>query len=207
MTAAVHNAGYSHREIWRIAAPMILSAVSTPLVGLVDTALMGHLDDAAFLAATAAGATMFSVLFMSLNFLRMGTTGVAAQAYGSGASNTIVSSLTQPLVFSIALALALLVLQRPTIELGLWLIGLSEGAGALATEYYRIRIWSAPMALANFVIIGWLIGMQNARGPLAMLLTINIINATLDFVFVIDSIDEALRWVDGVLARKKGLGF
>ena len=163
---------------------MILSAISTPLVGLVDTALMGHLDDPAFLAATAAGATIFSVLFMSLNFLRMGTTGVAAQAYGSANNRNIVSALTQPVLIAGALALGLLLLQRPVTSAGLWLIGLSPDAAARAADYCAIRIWSAPMALVNFVIIGWLIGMQNARGPLAILLTINLVNAALDVLFV-----------------------
>jgi MATE family multidrug resistance protein len=179
------NNGYSHREVWRIAAPMILSAVSTPLVGLVDTALMGHLDSPNFIAATAAAATIFSVLFMSLNFLRMGTTGVTAQAFGAAEKPAIVNSLAQPAVMAAILGLLLIALQRPAIELSLALLGLSDQTGLLAKQYFEIRILSAPVVLANFVLTGWLLGMQNARGPLAIMLTINLINIILGLLFVI----------------------
>jgi MATE family multidrug resistance protein len=177
--------GYSHKAIWQIAAPMILSSISTPLVGLVDTALMGHLDTPAYLGGVAAGAVIFSVLFMSLNFLRMGTTGVTAQAFGSGNKAEILNSLAQPLVIAGLLALALIMLQIPIIDLSLWLLGLMPEPAAMAGDYFSIRIWSTPAAMANFVIIGWLLGMQNARGPLAIMLTINLSNLILDIVFVV----------------------
>ena len=177
--------GYSHKAIWQIAAPMILSSISTPLVGLVDTALMGHLDTPAYLGGVAAGAVIFSVLFMSLNFLRMGTTGVTAQAFGAGNKTEILNSLAQPLVIAGLLALALIMLQIPLIDLSLWLLGLMPEPAAMARDYFSIRVWSTPAALANFVIIGWLLGMQNARGPLAIMLTINLSNLVLDIVFVV----------------------
>ena len=176
---------YTHKAIWRIAAPMILSSISTPLVGLVDTALMGHLDTPAYLGAVAAGATIFSVLFMSLNFLRMGTTGIAAQAFGSGDKAAILNTLAQALVIAALLALTLITLQLPVIDTSLWLLGLQPEPANMAREYFAIRVWSAPAAMANFVIIGWLLGMQNARGPLAIMLTINLTNLVLDMVFVL----------------------
>ncbi|MCP4000732.1 MAG: MATE family efflux transporter [Gammaproteobacteria bacterium] len=177
--------GYSHKAIWKIAGPMILSSISTPLVGLVDTALMGHLDTPAYLGAVAAGTTIFSVLFMSLNFLRMGTTGIAAQAFGSGNTTAILNSLTQALVIAALIALALITLQLPVIDISLWLLGLQSETANMTYEYFTIRVWSAPAAMANFVIIGWLLGMQNARGPLAIMLTINLSNLILDIVFVV----------------------
>jgi MATE family multidrug resistance protein len=182
---ATNDSGYSHREIWNIALPMILSAISTPLVGIVDTALMGHLDSPSYLAAVAAGATIFSVLFMGLNFLRMGTTGIAAQAFGSGDRQAVAGSLVQPVFIAVTLALALLVLQRPFADFSLWLLGVTPATGDLTSQYFFIRMWSAPMALSNFVLIGWLIGMQNGRAPLAMLLMINLTNVALDLAFVI----------------------
>lgn len=188
MTGADKSAespGYSHRDIWLIAGPMILSAISTPLVGLVDTALMGHQSNPVFLAAVAAGATLFSTLFMSLNFLRMGTTGIAAQAFGADDDTAIISGLTQPAVFAVTLGLCMLVLQNPVIELSVWLLGLSKAAGELTRTYFYIRVWSSPLALTNFVLIGWLIGMQNARGPLAIMLTINLSNVALGLLFVL----------------------
>ena len=188
------NGGYSYKAVWRIAAPMILSSISTPLVGLVDTALMGHLDRPSFLAGVAAGATIFSILFMSLNFLRMGTTGIAAQAFGSGDHAAIFKSLAQPMLIAIVLAALLLLVQSPTIDLSVWLLGLSNETAGFTEQYFSIRVWSAPAALANFVVIGWLLGMQNARGPLAIVLTINVTNIVLD-VFLVLGLDLDIRGV------------
>ena len=181
---SLRTADYSDRAIWAIALPMMLSAISTPLVGLVDTAVMGHLDSPIFLAAVAANATIFSIILMGLNFLRMGTTGVTAQAFGSDNHERITESLVQPLVIGLFLALVLLILQWPAREAALWVLGPAEETKTIARLYFDIRIWSAPAVLANFVIIGWLLGMQNARGPLAIMLTINLTNAGLDIWFV-----------------------
>jgi MATE family multidrug resistance protein len=177
--------GYSHRAIWAIALPMMLSAISAPLVGLVDTAVMGHLDSSVYLAAVAANVTIFGAIFLGLNFLRMGTTGVTAQAFGSGNAERITESLVQPIVIALVLATALLILQLPLRELALWLIAPAADTSQLARDYYNIRIWSAPAVLINYVMVGWLLGMQNARGPLAIMLAINISNAALDLWFVL----------------------
>lgn len=176
---------YSHRAIWAIALPMILSGLSLPLVGLVDTGVMGHLDKPNYLGAVAANTTIFSVALFGLNFLRMGTTGITAQAYGSNNHARITESLVQPLFIAAGLAAALLLLQWPIREAGLLLLAPGPETSELAREYFDIRIWSAPAVLCNFVIIGWLLGMQNARGPLAIMLTINCTNIALDFLFVV----------------------
>ena len=118
--------GYSHRAIWAIALPMMLSGISLPLVGLVDTAVMGHLDSPTFLAAVAANATIFSVSLMGLSFLRMGTTGITAQAFGSGNHAQITESLVQPLVIASVLATILLCVQLPLREFGLWVLATEE---------------------------------------------------------------------------------
>lgn len=177
--------GYGHRAIWAIALPMMLSGISLPLVGLVDTGVMGHLDRPNYLAAVAANTTIFSVTLYGLNFLRMGTTGMTAQAFGSGNHARITESLVQPLVIAAGLACLLLVFQWPIRELGLWILAPGDETTELARDYFDIRIWSAPAVLANFVIIGWLLGMQNARGPLIIMLTINIANVAMDLWFVV----------------------
>jgi MATE family multidrug resistance protein len=177
--------GYSHRAIWAIALPMMLSGISLPLVGLVDTGVMGHLDSPTYLAAVAANATIFSVSLMGLNFLRMGTTGITAQAFGSDDHARITESLVQPLVIATFLAVVLLLVQQPLREFGLWVLAPGPETTELARKYFDIRIWSAPPLLWNFVIVGWLLGMQNARGPLAIMLTINLTNVALDFWFVV----------------------
>jgi MATE family multidrug resistance protein len=176
---------FSHKAIWAIALPMMLSGMATPLVGLIDTAVMGHLGSPVFLAAVAANVTIFSVLFLGLNFLRMGTTGVTAQAYGSNNHARITESLVQPLVLAGILAAALLLLQVPLRETALWLLKPSPETTALARVYFDIRIWAAPAVLSNLVVIGWLLGMQNARGPLAIVVTISLVNAALALWFVL----------------------
>jgi MATE family multidrug resistance protein len=176
---------YSHKAIRHIAIPMILSSITVPLLGMVDTAVMGHLDDAAYLGAVAAGATIFSVLFMGLNFLRMGTTGITAQAYGAGDNETIRTSLGQPILVALCLSGIILAIQGPLLDSALWILSPSTEVGQLTRTYFTIRVWSAPFSLVNFVLIGWLIGMQNARGPLIIMLVINLTNIVLDLVFVL----------------------
>ena len=176
---------YSHRAVWRIAAPMITSSVTVPLLGMVDTAVMGHLPESYYLGAVAAGATIFSVLFMGLNFLRMGTTGVTAQGYGAGDNAVVREALGQSLLIAMLMATLIIALQQPIIEASLRLLAPSAEVSLYSREYFRIRVWSAPASLANFVLIGWLLGMQNARGPLAIMLVINLTNIALDLVLVL----------------------
>lgn len=178
-------AGYGHRAMWAIALPMIVSNLSVPLLGLVDTAVVGHLDGPQYLAAVAIGATIFSFLFMGLNFLRMGTTGVAAQAIGRDDGTAVRTVLGRALLMAAALGLALIVLQVPLGQLALKLIAPQPGVGTLARDYIDVRIWGAVSTLGNFVLIGWFLGAQNARAPLIIMLTTNVTNIVLDVVFVV----------------------
>lgn len=176
---------YSHKAVRSIAVPMILSSITTPLLGMVDTAVMGHLDDAVYLGSVAAGATIFSILFMGLNFLRMGTTGITAQAFGAGDRDTVRTALGQPVLTALVLAAIIIALQAPLIDTALWLLSPSTDIGRLARTYFNLRVWGAPASLVNFALMGWLIGMQNARGPLVIMLVINVTNAVLDLIFVL----------------------
>jgi MATE family multidrug resistance protein len=164
---------------------MILSNVSVPLLGMVDTGVTGHLDDPAYLGAVAVGSTIFGFLYTGVNFLRMGTTGIAAQRYGAGDAQGLRTSLGQALVVALAIALLLLALSRPIGEFALHLLGAGPEVTVHAREYFSIRIWSAPATLANFVLIGWFIGLQNARVPLLIVLATNITNIVLDLVLVL----------------------
>jgi MATE family multidrug resistance protein len=175
---------YSHSAVWRIAAPMIISSVTVPLLGMVDTAVMGHLSDPYYLGAVAAGASIFSVLFMGMNFLRMGTTGVTSQGYGADDSIVVREALGQSGVMAGVMAVAVILLQIPIINIALSLLSPSEEVARYTREYFNIRVFSAPASLGNFVLIGWLIGMQNGRGPLVIMLVTNTINIVLDLVFV-----------------------
>ena len=173
------------REVWRIAAPMILSNISVPLLGMVDTGVVGHLDSPVYLGAVAIGATIFSFIYTSMNFLRMGTTGIAAQAFGASDNDRLRATLGQAVIVAMMIAAILMFLQAPIRNVSLILLGGDAGTQAYAAEYFSIRIWSAPGTLANYVLIGWFIGLQNARVPLAIFLTINLTNIVLDLVFVL----------------------
>ncbi len=171
--------------MWRIATPMILSNISVPLLGMVDTGVTGHLDNPAYLGAVAIGATIFTFIYMGMNFLRMGTTGITAQYFGDSDHDGLRSALGQALVVGLAISLALVALQVPIEVIALDLIGGEAETRAFAAEYFSIRIWSAPGTLANFALIGWFLGLQNARVPLYIFLTINIVNIVLDLIFVV----------------------
>ena len=173
------------RDMWRIAAPMILSNVSVPLLGMVDTGVTGHLDSPTYLGAVAIGGTIFTFLYLGMNFLRMGTTGIAAQNYGAGDYDALRVSLGQALIVSFGIALLILLLQAPIGALSLALLGGNVETQTHAATYFFIRVWSAPGTLANYALIGWFLGLQNARVPLYIFLTINLTNIVLDLLFVI----------------------
>jgi len=173
------------RDIWRIAAPMILSNISVPLLGMVDTGVTGHLDSPAYLGAVAIGSTIFGFLYTGMNFLRMGTTGIAAQRYGADDNDGLRVSLGQALIVATCIALLLIGLQAPIGSVGMRLIGAEAEVETYGLVYFSIRIWSAPGTLANYVLFGWFLGLQNARVPLFMFLTVNLTNIVLDLLFVV----------------------
>ena len=163
----------------------MLSNISVPLVGMVDTGVTGHLDNAVYLGAVAIGSTIFGFLYSGVNFLRMGTTGITAQRFGANDDDGLRVALGQALVVSTTIAIALILLQVPLGALAINLIGPEPGIANFADEYFSIRIWSAPATLANYALIGWFIGLQNARVPLYIVLAINLTNIALDLVFVL----------------------
>ena len=164
---------------------MILSNVSVPLLGMVDTGVVGHLVDPAYLGAVAVGAAIFGVLFTGVNFLRMGTTGIAAQRYGASDDDGLRTALGQALVVALGISLLLLLLQVPIGAAGIALLGPEPDVAGHARDYFDVRIWGAPATLANFVLIGWFIGLQNARIPLLVVIVTNFSNILLDLLFVV----------------------
>ena len=164
---------------------MILSNVSVPLLGLVDTGVVGHLDSEVYIGAVAIGGTIFSFLYMGMNFLRMGTTGIAAQRFGAQDNDGLRVALGQAIIVALMIAATVMILQGPVGQLAMYLLGAQGELQANSLEYFYIRIWSAPGTLANFVMIGWFLGLQNARVPLFIFLTINLTNIALDLLFVV----------------------
>ena len=171
-----------NERIWMLAWPLLLSNLTAPLLGLVDTAVVGHLAHPRYLAAVALGGNFFMFLYFSFNFLRMGTTGFASQARGGGRDTRVV--LLRGLVLSCALGLALIALSPLLREAGLWLLGGSDEVQGLARDYIDIRILGAPAALANFALIGFAIGTHNTRVPLKMTVLMHSTNALLDVLLV-----------------------
>lgn len=171
-----------NRRIWMLAWPLLLSNLTAPLLGLVDTAVVGHLDHPRYLAAVALGGNFFMFLYFSFNFLRMGTTGFASQARGGEKDTRVV--LLRALLLSTGLGLALIALSPLLRETGLWLLGGSDDVQALAGDYINIRILGAPAALANFALIGFAIGTHNTRVPLKMTVLMHSTNALLDVLLV-----------------------
>jgi len=164
---------------------MILSNVSVPLLGMVDTGVTGHLGSSVYLGAVAIGAMIFSFLYTGMNFLRMGTTGITAQSFGADDNDGLRVALGQASIVALLIAVLLIVLQLPIGQLAMYLLGPDPETEHYALEYFSIRVWSAPGTLANYALIGWFIGLSNARIPMLMFLTINLTNIALDLLFVI----------------------
>ena len=173
-----------HQKIFAIALPMMISNISVPLLGLVDTAVIGHLPESYYLGGVAVGSMVISLLFWILVFLRMSTTGLVAQAYGANDYQKILYLLAQSILIALFLALLLITLQTPLSLLAFHFVDGSEQILFYAKQYFDIRIWSAPAALLNMVLLGWLLGMQNAKTPMFLLIITNLVNIFLSVLFV-----------------------
>lgn len=174
----------THRQVWRIAGPMIIANISTPLLGMVDTAMVGHLSAAHYLGAVAIGGMIFTFVFWGFGFLRMATTGLTSQAYGENSTVKMQAVLMQSIWLALMIALLLLLIQLPIRNLALQLVSSSQDVEYFAAIYFDIRIWSAPATLVNYAILGWLIGREASKAALLMVLVINIVNILLDGLFV-----------------------
>lgn len=174
----------THRRVWAVAGPIIISNSTVPLIGIADTAVIGHLGEAEFIAAIALGAIIFSTLYWIFGFLRMGTTALAAQARGRQDPDEIRAAIQRAALVGAGVGLVMIAVQAP---LG-WLVFEVFAAGprveALAGEYFAIRIWGAPAMLMNFAILGWFIGLQRADIALYLQLYLNLANLALDVIFV-----------------------
>jgi len=176
----------THRAILAIAVPIMISNVSTPLLGVVDTAVMGRIPDPAYIGAVALGALIFNFVFWGFGFLRMGTTGLTAQALGAGDASEIRASLGRAVLIGCAVGAALIALQWPIRELAFALLDGGPRVEALARTYYDVRIWAAPATLINYALLGWFIGLGRARMALVLQLVLNLTNIALCLMLVLD---------------------
>jgi len=173
-----------HRQIWAMAAPIVLANVSVPLLGAVDTAVVGHLPEPHYMGAVALGAMLFNFLYHLFNCLRMGTTGPTAQARGAGDHAEVRAMLGRALLLAGALGGAIVLLQWPILAFAFWAIDASAQVEHYAREYFLIRVWAMPAVLGSYALIGWFYGLRNVRTPLAMQIFTNVTNIVLDLVFV-----------------------
>ncbi len=174
-----------HGRVWRLAGPLILSNLSTPLLGLADSAVVGHLPDPVYLAAVALGTTVFNVTFWLFGFLRMGTIGLTAQSLGAAAPDEVRAVLARAAMVAFGIGCLIIMLQGPLFALALSAMAPSDEVAVHFAAYYDIRIWAAPAMLLDYVIVGWLVGMQNTRAALYLSLFLNITNIGLDILFVV----------------------
>jgi MATE family multidrug resistance protein len=168
-----------------LAVPIILSNSSVPLVGLVDTAVMGHLPDPAYVGAVALGATVFAFLFWAFGFLRMGTTGMVAQHWGQRDGSKIRDVIARHFVLAAGFGLLILLLSAPLVSLAVLLFPASEAVESAMLSYYEIRVFSAPATLSNYVLMGVFVGMQRTAFALTAQLVLNLVNASLSVLFVV----------------------
>jgi len=210
--------GNWNRRVWRLAGPIILANLSTPLLGAVDTAVVGHLPDPSFIGGVAVGSIIFSFLFWGFGFLRMGTTGFTAQAHGAGNSAELRACLLRPLALALGFGLLLILAQSPVRMAALWAMDASAEVSGHTATYFDVRIWSAPAVLVNYAVLGWLLGVQRAQTALYLQVLLNGLNILLDLVFVIGLdwgvagvawatlIAEAVAAVTGLAVIFGGLG-
>lgn len=166
----------STRTLCHLAWPIILSNISVPLLGLVATSIMGHQPEARYLAAVTVGVTLFNFLFWGFGFLRMGTTGMTSQAFGRRDDTHMRQLLAQSVLLAGGIGLLLIMLSPWEIPLGLRLLGNTPDIAPLTHDYARIRIWAAPASLINYVLLGWLLGRQQARLAMWITITNNLIS-------------------------------
>ncbi|BBH44133.1 MATE family efflux transporter [Pseudomonas sp. KU43P] len=186
----------THRKVWALAAPMILSNISVPLVALVDSTVIGHLPHAHQLGAVAVGGTLFTFMVGLMGFLRMGSTGFAAQAAGRADGAALRQVLIQGLLLALGLALLVGLLALPFSQLALHVMQPSAELQQSTEAFFHTRLLGLPAALASYALVGWFLGTQNARAPLAILLTTNLLNIALNLWFVL-----GLNW--GVLGSAR----
>ena len=188
----------NHRDqqILHIALPAIITNITVPLLGLVDTAIVGHMGDARYIGAIAVGSMIFNLVYRVFGFLRMGTSGLTAQARGRRDMDEIRSLLVRSLTVAFVIALLILLLQWPLCEMMLWLIGPTGDVRPLAVTYYKIVVWGAPAMLGLYGLSGWFIGMQNTRLPMFISISQNVVNilASLMLVYGLGMKVEGVAW-------------
>ena len=175
-------------QVFAIAGPAMVANLTTPLIGIVSTTAIGRLGDATSLGGVAMASVLFDCMFWLFAFLRMSTVAFTAQSLGAGETSELRAILVRGFIVAALIGTGLIMLQIPLATVLLSAMGGSEGVTRAAKTYFTIRIWSAPLALGNYVVLGWLIGQARAKLALGTQITINVINmaATMLLVLMFD---------------------
>ena len=173
-----------NRKILKLAIPNILSNLSVPLLSSVDTAVVGHLDKVSYLGAIAIGSMIFNFIYWAFGFLRMGTTGLTAQAFGKKSDRDTVILLARSLLVAVGAAVIIFSLQYFIKELSFYLVDGTQEVETYAKQYFDIRIFAAPATLSLYAFHGWFLGMQNAKYPLILTVFVNVLNIVFNLFFV-----------------------
>ena len=173
------------RQILQIALPSIVSNITVPLLGMIDVAIVGHMGSPVYIGAVAVGSMIFNLVYWLFGFLRMGSSGLTAQALGRRDFTEVTRLLVRSVSIALGIALLLILFQVPLKWLMFWLIGPTVDVVPFASTYFNIVIWGAPASLALFSLMGWYIGMQNTRIPMMISIMQNIVNilASLTLVY------------------------
>ena len=188
------SSNLTHKRVLGVAIPIVLANATIPILGAVDTGVVGQMGLAAPIGAVGIGAIIISAIYWMFGFLRMGTTGLTAQAIGSNNQSETSALLVRGIIIGLVAGLILILIQIPLFSAALGLAPASQEVEGLANEYLKIRVFSAPAAIAIFGITGWLIAKERTKAVLFLMLLVNSVNITLDFIFVLK-----LGWgVEGV---------
>ena len=179
------SSNLTHKRVLGVAIPIVLANATIPILGAVDTGVVGQMGLAAPIGAVGIGAIIISAIYWMFGFLRMGTTGLTAQAIGSNNQPETSALLVRGIIIGLVAGLILILIQIPLFSGALGLAPASQEVEALANEYLNIRVFSAPAAIAIFGITGWLIAKERTRAVLLLMLLVNSVNITLDFIFVL----------------------
>ncbi|MGB5989811.1 MAG: MATE family efflux transporter [Marinifilaceae bacterium] len=176
-----------NKKILRLAIPNIISNISVPLAGMIDLALMGYLKVEAvnYVSAIALGGMIFNFVYMSFVFLRMTTTGFTAQSYGRRNFEESIITLSRSLLVALTAGLLIICLQIPIERLAFSLIKTEPEIRELTRQYFHIRVWAAPATIGLYSILGWFIGMQNAKSPMVVSILVNVLNLGLSALFIL----------------------
>ena len=191
-----------NRQILRLAIPSILANITIPLVGLVDTIIVGHISDAHAIGGIAIGTMLFDLLYWNFGFLRVGTSGMTAQAYGRGDNQHCARLLTQSVTIALVGAVIIWALQWLFVTAVLAVVPCSQQVSAFAREYFFIRIWAAPATLSLMAFKGWFIGMQDTVSPMAIDIVVNVVNMVVSYVLAVYTPLGALGVAYGTLAAQ-----